>query len=86
VSAGRVLSQDQAIRAVDFRNTIIIMTSNLGSQVIKELNRDYAAMEREVRKILAGDYREGHTVAVDVDGKDGLVFGKRQDNPREDGI
>jgi len=71
---------------VDFRNTIIIMTSNLGSQVIKELNRDYAAMEREVRKILAGDYREGHTVAVDVDGKDGLVFGKRQDNPREDGI
>jgi ATP-dependent Clp protease ATP-binding subunit ClpA len=86
VSAGRVLSQDQAIRAVDFRNTIIIMTSNLGSQVIKELNRDYAAMEREVRKILAGDYREGHTVAVDVDGKDGLVFGRRQDNPREDGI
>ena len=86
MSAGRVLSQDQAIRAVDFRNTIIIMTSNLGSQVIKELNRDYAAMEREVRKILAGDYREGHTVAVDVDGKDGLVFGRRQDNPREDGI
>jgi len=61
------------------------MTSNLGSQVIKELNRDYAAMEREVRKILAGDYREGDTVAVDVDGKDGFVFGKKQNRAREDG-
>jgi ATP-dependent Clp protease ATP-binding subunit ClpB len=37
-------------------------------------------------KILAGDYREGDTVAVDVDGKDGFVFGKKQDNPRKDGI
>jgi len=161
-------------RTVDFRNTIIIMTSNLGSQVVKELSRDYAAMEREVRKvleasfkpeflnrvdeviifkpltkedilrivdlqigllgkrladrkigievsrqarellaergydpvygarplkrtiqrdiqnplamkILAGDYREGDTVEVDVDGKDGFVFGKKQDNPRKDG-
>ena len=161
-------------RTVDFRNTLIIMTSNLGSQVVKELSRDYAAMEREVRKvleasfkpeflnrvdeviifkpltkedilrivdlqigllekrladrkirievsrqarellaergydpvygarplkrtiqrdiqnplamkILAGDYREGDTVAVDVDGKDGFVFGKKQDNPRKDG-
>ena len=28
-------------RTVDFRNTLIIMTSNLGSQAIKELSRDY---------------------------------------------
>ena len=33
-------------RTVDFRNTLVIMTSNLGSQVIKELGGDYAAMER----------------------------------------
>ena len=32
-------------RTVDFKNTIVIMTSNLGSQVIKELSRDYEAME-----------------------------------------
>ena len=161
-------------RTVDFRNTLIIMTSNLGSQVVKELSRDYAAMEREVRKvleasfkpeflnrvdeviifkpldkddtlrivnlqigllgkrladrkirievsrrarellaergydpvygarplkrtiqrdiqnplamkILAGEFGEGDTVAVDVDGKDGFVFGKKQDNPHKDG-
>ena len=36
-------------------------------------------------KILAGDYMEGDTVAVDVDGKDGFVFGKKRDNPRKEG-
>ena len=161
-------------RTVDFRNTLIIMTSNLGSQVIKEFSRDYAAMEQEVRKaleasfkpeflnrvdeviifkplakddilrivdlqigllgkrladrkiglevsreareilaergydpvygarplkrtiqrdiqnplamkMLAGEYREGDTVAVDVDGKAGFVFGKKQNSPREGG-
>ena len=161
-------------RTVDFRNTLIIMTSNLGSQVIKEFSRDYAAMEQEVRKaleasfkpeflnrvdeviifkplakddilrivdlqigllgkrladrkiglevsreareilaergydpvygarplkrtiqrdiqnplamkMLAGEYREGDTVAVDVDRKAGFVFGKKQNSPREGG-
>lgn len=42
-------------RTVDFRNTLIIMTSNLGSQVIKEFSLDYEMMEKEVKKIL-GDY------------------------------
>ena len=37
-------------RTVDFKNTIVIMTSNLGSQAIKELGGDYEAMEREVRQ------------------------------------
>ena len=44
-------------RTVDFRNTVIIMTSNLGSQVIKELSRDYGAMEKEVRRILESHFR-----------------------------
>ena len=44
-------------RTVDFRNTLIIMTSNLGSTVIKELGGDYTAMEREVRKILEAHFR-----------------------------
>lgn len=42
---------------VDFRNTLIIMTSNLGSQVIKDLSHDYERMEKEVRKILESHFR-----------------------------
>jgi ATP-dependent Clp protease ATP-binding subunit ClpB len=44
-------------RTVDFRNTIIIMTSNLGSHVIKEFSLDYETMEREVKKILESSFR-----------------------------
>jgi ATP-dependent Clp protease ATP-binding subunit ClpB len=44
-------------RTIDFRNTIIIMTSNLGSQVIKEFSLDYETMEREVKKILESSFR-----------------------------
>jgi ATP-dependent Clp protease ATP-binding subunit ClpB len=44
-------------RTVDFKNTVIIMTSNLGSQVIKELAGDYAKMEREVRAILESHFK-----------------------------
>jgi len=32
---------------VDFRNTLIIMTSNLGSQIIKDLSQNYGAMEKK---------------------------------------
>jgi ATP-dependent Clp protease ATP-binding subunit ClpB len=42
---------------VDFRNTLIIMTSNLGSQVIKELSHDYETMEKEVHKILESHFK-----------------------------
>jgi len=42
---------------VDFRNTLIIMTSNLGSQTIKELSQDYETMEKEVRKILESHFK-----------------------------
>jgi len=44
-------------RTVDFKNTLIIMTSNLGGQAIKELSRDYEAMEREVRNVLEGHFK-----------------------------
>ncbi|MDD8020464.1 MAG: ATP-dependent chaperone ClpB [Acidobacteriota bacterium] len=42
---------------VDFRNTLIIMTSNLGSQIIKDLSRDYEKMEKEVRNILENHFK-----------------------------
>jgi ATP-dependent Clp protease ATP-binding subunit ClpB len=44
-------------RTVDFRNTLIIMTSNLGSAAIKDLAGDYAAMEKEVRRTLEAQFR-----------------------------
>jgi ATP-dependent Clp protease ATP-binding subunit ClpB len=44
-------------RTVDFKNTLIIMTSNLGGQAIKELSRDYEAMEREVHRLLESQFR-----------------------------
>ena len=44
-------------RTVDFRNSLVIMTSNLGSQVIKELSSDHGAMEAEVRKILESHFK-----------------------------
>jgi len=44
-------------RTVDFKNTLIIMTSNLGGQIIKEFSQDYEVMEREVKKILESHFR-----------------------------
>jgi ATP-dependent Clp protease ATP-binding subunit ClpB len=44
-------------RTVDFKNTVVIMTSNLGSQAIKELSHDFEMMEKEVRKILDGHFK-----------------------------
>lgn len=44
-------------RTVDFKNTLIIMTSNLGSQIIKEFSQDYEMMEKEVKKILGHHFR-----------------------------
>jgi ATP-dependent Clp protease ATP-binding subunit ClpB len=41
-------------RTVDFRNTVVIMTSNLGSQIIAELaeTADEAQMRREIQSVL----------------------------------
>jgi ATP-dependent Clp protease ATP-binding subunit ClpB len=45
-------------RTVDFRNTVIIMTSNIGSQIIKELaGRDEALMRRQVLSLLDQYFR-----------------------------
>jgi len=44
-------------RTVDFKNTVIIMTSNLGGQVIKELAGDYEKMQKEVRAVLEGHFK-----------------------------
>jgi len=52
-------------RTVDFKNTVIIMTSNLGSQVIKELSGDYGKMEQAVRGILEGHFKPEFLNRVD---------------------
>ena len=45
-------------RTVDFKNTIIIMTSNVGSQMIQELaGRDQAEMERRVMDALRAGFK-----------------------------
>ena len=45
-------------RTVDFRNTLVIMTSNLGSQFILELGEeDHAEMERRVQEALRQHFR-----------------------------
>jgi ATP-dependent Clp protease ATP-binding subunit ClpB len=46
-------------RTVDFRNTVIVMTSNLGSQRIQELAGDehYAAMKEAVMEIVGQHFR-----------------------------
>ncbi len=46
-------------RTVDFRNTVIIMTSNLGSQLIQEMTRtgDYEAMKTAVMEVVGQHFR-----------------------------
>ena len=46
-------------RTVDFRNTVIIMTSNLGSQVIQELAgaENYARMKAAVMEVVQTNFR-----------------------------
>lgn len=46
-------------RTVDFRNTVIVMTSNLGSQLIQELasKKDYPAMKNAVLEVVRQHFR-----------------------------
>ncbi len=46
-------------RTVDFRNTVIVMTSNLGSQRIQELSGEerYAVMKEEVMALVSQQFR-----------------------------
>ena len=54
-------------RTVDFRNTVIIMTSNLGSQQIQEMsaNNDYEGMKQVVMDIVATHFRPEFINRVD---------------------
>ncbi len=52
-------------RTIDFKNTIIIMTSNLGSGLIKELSQDFKRMESEVKAILEEHFRPEFLNRVD---------------------
>ena len=46
-------------RTVDFRNTVIVMTSNLGSDVIQELSgeQNYEKMKQAVMEVVGGHFR-----------------------------
>jgi ATP-dependent Clp protease ATP-binding subunit ClpB len=59
-------------RTVDFRNTVIVMTSNLGSQRIQELagEQNYAAMKDAVMDIVSQHFRPEFLNRVD----DAVVF------------
>jgi len=54
-------------RTVDFRNTVIVMTSNLGSQMIQEMagEHNYAAMKESVMEIVSQHFRPEFINRVD---------------------
>jgi ATP-dependent Clp protease ATP-binding subunit ClpB len=54
-------------RTVDFRNTVIVMTSNLGSQRIQELagEQNYEAMKASVMEIVTQHFRPEFINRVD---------------------
>jgi ATP-dependent Clp protease ATP-binding subunit ClpB len=54
-------------RTVDFRNTVVVMTSNLGSQVIQDLagTENYEKMKAAVMEIVGGHFRPEFINRVD---------------------
>jgi len=58
---------DSQGRTVDFRNTVIIMTSNLGSQQIQEMssNNDYDGLKQMVMEIVSQHFRPEFINRVD---------------------
>jgi ATP-dependent Clp protease ATP-binding subunit ClpB len=58
---------DSQGRTVDFRNTIIVMTSNLGSDLIQEIGptEDYAALKTTLIEIIAKHFRPEFVNRVD---------------------
>ncbi len=54
-------------RTVDFRNTVIVMTSNLGSQLIQEMahSNDYEAMKIAVMEVVGQHFRPEFINRVD---------------------
>ena len=59
-------------RTVDFKNTVVIMTSNLGSDVIQELSSDaqYEQMKAAVMEVVAARFRPEFINRID----DAIVF------------
>nr|MBV6628314.1 ATP-dependent chaperone ClpB [Oceanococcus sp. HetDA_MAG_MS8] len=59
-------------RTVDFRNTVIIMTSNLGSQIIQDMSGDanYPEMKEAVMGVVAQHFRPEFVNRID----DAVVF------------
>ena len=54
-------------RTVDFRNTVIIMTSNLGSQMIQEMSgeENYDAMKSAIMEVVGNHFRPEFINRVD---------------------
>ena len=53
-------------RTVDFRNTVLIMTSNLGSQIIQDMgNRSFDDVRQRVMEVLQGHFRPEFINRVD---------------------
>ena len=54
-------------RTVDFRNTVIVMTSNLGSQLIQEMagEDNYAAMKNAIMEIVGSHFRPEFVNRID---------------------
>jgi ATP-dependent Clp protease ATP-binding subunit ClpB len=53
-------------RTVDFRNTVLIMTSNLGSQIIQDMsNRPFEELRERVMEVLQGHFRPEFLNRVD---------------------
>ncbi|AEG31151.1 ATP-dependent chaperone ClpB [Thiomicrospira cyclica ALM1] len=54
-------------RTIDFRNTVIVMTSNLGSQIIQELagEANYDAMKSAVMDVVGGHFRPEFVNRID---------------------
>jgi ATP-dependent Clp protease ATP-binding subunit ClpB len=54
-------------RTVDFRNTVIVMTSNLGSQLIQEMSgeENYAAMKEALLEVVGTHFRPEFINRVD---------------------
>jgi ATP-dependent Clp protease ATP-binding subunit ClpB len=53
-------------RTIDFRNTVLIMTSNLGSQIIQDMaNRDFEEVQKAVLGVLRDHFRPEFLNRVD---------------------
>ena len=54
-------------RTVDFRNTVIVMTSNLGSQLIQEMagEENYEAMKQAVMEVVGSHFRPEFVNRID---------------------